>query len=161
MAVDTRVSPALNFDIGERKTRRWVTIGVRPAKLDSSYAKPPKIKPNAGTGAWEEVNWDQLDAAQNWKRGRNKLETGTQQVFDSRPKTKRLPISDSGRRLALGRRSSTSLTPSLRRSIQLRELAGWEDVPTDQLEPDLYVVAVDEIEIPDLQPLTRQEFRKI
>ncbi len=91
LAVDTRVSVPLYFDIGERRTRLWATIGVRLAKLDVSYAKPPKIKPSEGTGGWEEVQWDQLEAVQ-------------------------------------------------------------------------YVIAVDEfaeVEIPGLQPLTREEFRKI
>ena len=50
LAVDTRVSVPLYFDIRERKTRLWATIGVRLAKLDVSYAKPPKIKPAEGTG---------------------------------------------------------------------------------------------------------------
>jgi hypothetical protein len=64
LAVDTRVSVPLYFDIGERKTRLWATLGVRLAKLDVSYAKPPKIKPTEGAGEWEEVSWDLLETGQ-------------------------------------------------------------------------------------------------
>jgi hypothetical protein len=91
LAVDTRVSGPLYFDISKQRTRLWTTIGVRLAKLDVSYAKPPKIKPAEGAGGWEPVWPDQLEAVQ-------------------------------------------------------------------------YVIAVDEfaeVEIPGMQPLTREEFRKI
>ena len=64
MAVDIQVSAPLYFDIGERETRLRATIGVRLAKLDGSYAKPPKIKPNEGAGEWQDVTWDQLEAVQ-------------------------------------------------------------------------------------------------
>jgi hypothetical protein len=40
----------------------------------------------------------------------------------------------------------------------------WQDAEPDQLESALYVIAVDEfaeVEIPGLQPLTRQEFRDV
>jgi hypothetical protein len=64
LAVDTRVSVPLYFDIGERKTRLWATLGVRLAKFDVSYAKPPKIKPSEGKGEWEEAQPYQLEAVQ-------------------------------------------------------------------------------------------------
>jgi hypothetical protein len=64
LTVDTRVSVPLYFDVDNRQTRLWATIGVRLAKLDVSYAKPPKIKPTEGTAGWEEVNPDQLEAVQ-------------------------------------------------------------------------------------------------
>jgi len=63
LKVDTRVSVPLYFDIPRQRTRLWATIGVRLAKLDVSYAKPPKIKPSAGAGEWEEAKPDQLEAA--------------------------------------------------------------------------------------------------
>ena len=64
LAVDTRVSVPLYFDLSVKRTRLWATIGVRLAKLDVSYAKPPKIKPNEGAGEWQDVYPDQLEAAQ-------------------------------------------------------------------------------------------------
>jgi hypothetical protein len=91
LKVDTRVSVPIYFDVPAQRTRLWATIGVRLAKLDVSYARPPKIKPAEGPGEW-------LDA------------------------------------------------------------------DPDQLEPVDYVIAVDEfaeVEIPGLQPLTRQEFRDV
>jgi hypothetical protein len=63
LRVDTRVSVPLYFDIPRQRTRLWATIGVRLAKLDVSYAKPPKIKPSAANGDWEEVKPEQLEAA--------------------------------------------------------------------------------------------------
>ncbi|HKI19446.1 MAG TPA: hypothetical protein VKA15_16295, partial [Isosphaeraceae bacterium] len=62
--VDTRVSVPLYFDVRQRRTRLWATIGVRLAKLDVAYAKTPKIKSTEGTGGWEEVYPDQLEAVQ-------------------------------------------------------------------------------------------------
>jgi hypothetical protein len=64
LAVDTRVSVPLYFDGQHRRTQLWATIGVRLAKLDVSYARPPKIKPTEGAGGWAEVNPDQLEAVQ-------------------------------------------------------------------------------------------------
>ncbi|MFI5458115.1 MAG: hypothetical protein ACHRXM_21990 [Isosphaerales bacterium] len=63
LRVDTRVAVPLYFDIPRRRTRLWATIGVRLAKLDVSFAKPPKIKPTEGTGGWEEVKPYQLGSA--------------------------------------------------------------------------------------------------
>ncbi len=63
LKVDTRVSVPLYFDNTQQRTRLWATIGVRLAKLDVSYARPPKIKPAAGGGEWEEAKPDQLEAA--------------------------------------------------------------------------------------------------
>jgi hypothetical protein len=91
LITDTRVSVPIYFDVTQRRTRLWATIGVRLAKLDVSYARPPKIKPAEGSGEWQDVEPDQLEAAQ-------------------------------------------------------------------------YVIAVDEfaeVEVPGLQPLTRQEFRDV
>jgi hypothetical protein len=91
LRADTRVSVPIYFDVPAQRTRLWATIGVRLAKLDVSYARPPKMKPAEGPGE-------------------------------------------------------------------------WQDVDPDQLEPVDYVIAVDEfaeVEIPGLQPLTRQEFRDV
>jgi hypothetical protein len=63
LAVDTRVSVPLYFDTVNRRTRLWATIGVRLAKLDVAYARPPKVKPKGGTGEWEELKPHQLEAA--------------------------------------------------------------------------------------------------
>ena len=91
LRMDTRVSVPIYFDGKHQRTRLWTTIGVRLAKLDVSYARPPKIKPAEGPGEWQDVEPDQLESVQ-------------------------------------------------------------------------YVIAVDEfaeVEIPGLQPLTRQEFRDV
>ncbi len=52
LRVDTRVSVPTFFDVSQRRTRLWATIGVRLAKLNVSYARPPKIKPSVGSGGW-------------------------------------------------------------------------------------------------------------
>jgi hypothetical protein len=91
LRVDTRVSVPLYFDLSRERTRLWATIGVRLAKLDVSYARPPRVRPAEGTPEWEELKPHQLESVQ-------------------------------------------------------------------------YVIAVDEfaeVEIPGLQPLTRQEFRDV
>jgi hypothetical protein len=63
LKVDARVSVPIYFDIPSRKTRLWATLGVRLARLDVSYAKPPRIKPAAGPGDWLEVKPEELDPA--------------------------------------------------------------------------------------------------
>lgn len=64
LAVDTRVSVPLYYDTGSGRTRLWGTIGVRLARLDVSYARPPKIKPAKGTDVWQEVKPSQLEGVQ-------------------------------------------------------------------------------------------------
>ena len=57
-----------------------------------------------------------------------------------------------------GRANATSESPTDRGNTW------WEEVNPDQLEAAQYVIAVNEFteaEIPGLQPLTREEFRKI
>jgi hypothetical protein len=61
LKVDTRVSIPLHFDTVAGRTRLWTTIGVRLAKLDVSYARPPKVKPASGTGEWQDVKPQQLE----------------------------------------------------------------------------------------------------
>src|SRR4051794_33719265 len=48
LAADTRVAVPVYTDPVNRKTRLWVTLGVRNAKLTAAYAdsaRPPRIKP--------------------------------------------------------------------------------------------------------------------
>jgi hypothetical protein len=44
LAADTRVSVPIALDPGRGATRLWATLGVRLAKLDAKYARPPRIK---------------------------------------------------------------------------------------------------------------------
>jgi hypothetical protein len=44
LAADTRVSVPIAADPGRNVTRLWATLGVRLAKLDAKYARPPQIK---------------------------------------------------------------------------------------------------------------------
>jgi hypothetical protein len=44
LAADTRVSVPIAVDPGRGATRLWATLGVRLAKLDAKYARPPRIK---------------------------------------------------------------------------------------------------------------------
>jgi hypothetical protein len=64
LEVDTRVSVPLYFDTAYGRTRLWATIGVRLAKLDVSYARPPKVKPAQGSDEWQEVEAQQLEGIQ-------------------------------------------------------------------------------------------------
>jgi hypothetical protein len=52
VAVDTRVAVPIFTDRGRNVTRLWTTLGVRLAKLDAEYARPPRIKPWEG-GEWQ------------------------------------------------------------------------------------------------------------
>ncbi len=64
LKADTRVSVPLYFDFLRQRTRLWATVGVRLAKLDVSFARPPKIKPSSGSGDWKDVTRDQLEAVE-------------------------------------------------------------------------------------------------
>jgi hypothetical protein len=55
LACDTRVSVPIFVDQMARKTRLWATLGVRLARLDASYARPPKVRPKGQAGPWKEV----------------------------------------------------------------------------------------------------------
>ena len=48
LAADTRVSIPIYADPNRGTTRLWMTVGVRLAKLEASYARPPHIKPRPG-----------------------------------------------------------------------------------------------------------------
>src|SRR5262249_40379462 len=65
LKVDTRVSVPLYFDTVYGRTWLWATIGVRLAKLDVSYARPPKIKPARVSDEWQEVEPHQLEGIQH------------------------------------------------------------------------------------------------
>jgi hypothetical protein len=48
LSADTRVATPVYVDPVRRRTRLWVTLGVRAAKLNAEYAdieRPPRIKP--------------------------------------------------------------------------------------------------------------------
>jgi hypothetical protein len=54
LACDTRVSVPIFQDVQRGKTRLWATLGVRLARLDASYARPPKVRPKDGSADWKE-----------------------------------------------------------------------------------------------------------
>jgi hypothetical protein len=64
LKVDTRSAVPIYFDVPHQRTRLWVTVGVRLAKLDVAYAKPPRIKPLNDASEWHEVNADQLESVE-------------------------------------------------------------------------------------------------
>lgn len=51
LAIDTRVAVPIGSNAARRATKLWVTLGVRLAKLDGSYARPPMLRPVSG-GDW-------------------------------------------------------------------------------------------------------------
>jgi hypothetical protein len=58
LAADTRVSVPLYVDVDRQVTRLWLTLGVRMAKLDANYVRPPSLKPvvgEGGEGEWKPV----------------------------------------------------------------------------------------------------------
>lgn len=54
LAVDTRISAPIFRDasVVRNVTRLWLTIGVRIAPLDASFARRPRTKPEHGVGEW-------------------------------------------------------------------------------------------------------------
>jgi hypothetical protein len=54
LAADTRVAVPVYVDPGRGITRVWLTLGVRLAKLDAQYARPPRIKPAKEPGDWKD-----------------------------------------------------------------------------------------------------------
>ena len=63
LAVDTRVAVPIYVDPIKNTTRLWVTLGVRLTRLETSYVRPPRIKPANETGEWEVVTPDMLENA--------------------------------------------------------------------------------------------------
>jgi hypothetical protein len=49
----------------EPQTRLWLTLGVRLARLEAQYARPPKIRPTGQGGPWKEVERYQLAPSQH------------------------------------------------------------------------------------------------
>jgi hypothetical protein len=64
LACDTRVAVPIYVDRINGKTRLWVTLGVRLARLEAEYARPPKVRPKAQGGPWKEVEGYQLTPSQ-------------------------------------------------------------------------------------------------
>jgi len=61
LAADTRVAVPIYVD--GRMTRLWATLGVRLAKLEAGYARPPNLKPALGLDPWQEAESHQLQNA--------------------------------------------------------------------------------------------------
>jgi hypothetical protein len=55
LAADTRVAVPIFVDYDRKVTRLWMTLGVRLAKLEARYARPPHLKPAKGSGDWQAV----------------------------------------------------------------------------------------------------------
>jgi len=64
LACDTRVAVPIYVDRISGKTRLWATLGVRLARLETEYARPPKVRPKAQGGPWKEVEGYQLAPSQ-------------------------------------------------------------------------------------------------
>jgi hypothetical protein len=60
LATDTRVAVPLYIDPMRRVTRLWATLGVRLTKLEASFARPPRARPQEGPGDWEVVEPNKL-----------------------------------------------------------------------------------------------------
>jgi hypothetical protein len=63
LAVDTRVGVPIYIDGPRGVVRVWLTLGVRLAKLEASYARAPRLKPSNGSADWQEVEDHRLAAA--------------------------------------------------------------------------------------------------
>jgi len=55
LKTDTRVAVPVYIDARRGATRVWATLGVRLAKLEAGYARPPHMKPAQGKEEWKEV----------------------------------------------------------------------------------------------------------
>jgi hypothetical protein len=64
LAIDTRVSIPIYVDPNSRVTRLWATLGVRLAKLDVRYARPPHLKPANGSLDWQPAEEHKLKPAE-------------------------------------------------------------------------------------------------
>jgi hypothetical protein len=62
LAADTRVIVPIFVDPSRGVTRAWATLGVRLAKLDADYARPPSIRP-ADSDDWKQASPGQLGTA--------------------------------------------------------------------------------------------------
>jgi hypothetical protein len=64
LACDTRVAVPIYIDLGTGKTRLWATLGVRLARLDAEYPRPPRVRPKGQGGPWKAVETYQLAPSQ-------------------------------------------------------------------------------------------------
>ncbi len=55
LAADTRVAVPIYYDPIRNVTRLWVTLGVRLARLNTSFARGPRVKLAEGEGEWTEL----------------------------------------------------------------------------------------------------------
>ena len=62
LMADTRVAVPIYYDPNRNVTRLWVTLGVRLARLDTSFARGPSVKPAEGAGEWTELRSYQLES---------------------------------------------------------------------------------------------------
>jgi hypothetical protein len=60
LVCDTRMAVPIYCDPTTKRTRLWVTLGVRMARLDASYARAPRIRPQKEGGPWQEVRDHEL-----------------------------------------------------------------------------------------------------
>lgn len=63
LAADTRVSVPVYYDPMRKVTRLWMTVGVRLAQLDVTYARGPQVKPENGSKDWEPFDSNKLVGA--------------------------------------------------------------------------------------------------
>ncbi|MDX2037403.1 MAG: hypothetical protein SFX72_12195 [Isosphaeraceae bacterium] len=64
LAADTRVAVPVYVNPAAGRVRCWGTLGVRLAKFDARFVKPPSIKPISGDGDWKPVTNEQLRSVQ-------------------------------------------------------------------------------------------------
>ncbi len=63
LACDTRVSVPIYVDPIQGRACLWATLGVRLARLNARYARPPKVRPKEEGGQWQDVESYQLDTS--------------------------------------------------------------------------------------------------
>ena len=65
LAADARVSIPIYFNPSTGAVRLWMTIGVRLAALDASYARAPSVRPVGGPADWRVVEAHDLRASES------------------------------------------------------------------------------------------------
>jgi len=60
LACDTRVAVPIYYNTQTNKVRLWVILGVRLAKLNAEYARPPMIRPLNSDQPWEKAKRTEL-----------------------------------------------------------------------------------------------------
>jgi hypothetical protein len=61
LKADTRVAVPIFVDENRNVTRLWLTLGVRLARLEAAYARPPHLKPAQSEGDWKVVEPARLE----------------------------------------------------------------------------------------------------